>query len=88
MSNSLVPKKLEESTTHRHRFEINSESSDRVYVVSQRKSTGGWECGCRGWIRHRHCKHIATLQPLLEQIAAADGQEQVSEPKKALKAKA
>jgi hypothetical protein len=88
MGNSLVPKKLEETGTHKHRFEVNSESSDRVYVVSQRKSTGAWECGCRGWIRHRHCKHLATLQPLLEQIAAKENESQVAEPKKALKAKA
>lgn len=79
MSNSLVPKKLEETATHKHRFEINSASSDRMYVVSQRKSTGAWECGCRGWIRHRHCKHLDTLQPLLEAAAA---NEDVAEAKK------
>lgn len=60
---SLLP----DSKTHRHRMEIRSESSDRLYVVSQRISNGSmqWECGCMGWIRHRHCKHLDSMAPML-----------------------
>lgn len=41
---------------------VQSESSNRMYVVAQRKTTKGWGCSCRGWIRHRHCKHLAAMQ--------------------------
>lgn len=45
-----------------NRFEIGSDSSERVYVIAQRK--GGsreWACSCPGWIRHRRCKHLERL---------------------------
>ena len=50
-----------------NRFEIPSESSDRVYVVAQRDPYGGtatagqWACSCPGWKRHRYCKHLRVL---------------------------
>jgi hypothetical protein len=44
-----------------NRFEIHSETSDRVYVVAQHKTGRWWSCGCFGWIRFRRCKHLSAL---------------------------
>ena len=44
-----------------NRFEIRSESSDRVYVVSQHKTKRHWGCSCPGWRSRRTCKHLGTL---------------------------
>jgi hypothetical protein len=53
----------------RNRIQIRSETSSNLYVVAQRISDGTWGCSCRGWIRHRNCKHLAAMKPLLEQAA-------------------
>ena len=37
---------LEDNATHTNRFEIASETSDRIYTVAQNKSTGEWGCSC------------------------------------------
>lgn len=64
---------LLDNKSHTNRMEIHSESSDRVYIVAQRKTNGKchgqWECSCMGWIRHRHCKHLTTMWPSLQLIA-------------------
>src|SRR4051812_647157 len=44
-----------------NRMEIKSETSDRVYVVSQHAAKRSWGCSCPGWRRHRRCKHLARL---------------------------
>ncbi len=41
-----------------NRFEVKSESSDRVYIIAQSKSGRWWKCGCHGCIRHGSCKHL------------------------------
>jgi len=41
-----------------NRFEIRSESSNRVYIVAQNKKTGCWGCSCPGYLSHRRCKHL------------------------------
>lgn len=41
-----------------NRFEIRSESSNRIYIVAQHKETGEWGCSCPGYCRHRKCKHL------------------------------
>jgi hypothetical protein len=53
--------KLADNAQWTNRFEIRSESSNRVYVVSQNKAGRHWGCSCMGWIRYRHCKHLAAL---------------------------
>ncbi|HZY83671.1 MAG TPA: hypothetical protein VFE78_02465 [Gemmataceae bacterium] len=44
-----------------NRTEIRSESSDRVYVVSQHAMKRYLACSCPGWRAHRRCKHLAQL---------------------------
>jgi hypothetical protein len=56
---------LPDNKQYTNRFEINSETSDRVYTVAQRKSNGEWCCSCPGWIRHRHCKHLSAIEEVL-----------------------
>jgi hypothetical protein len=52
---------LPDNKLYTHRFEIHSSSSDSVYVIAQSKSGRWWSCGCFGWIRHKHCKHLEAL---------------------------
>lgn len=65
---------LPDNKTHTNRLEIRSESSNRVYVVAQRKTDGGhygeWECSCMGWIRYRRCKHLSAMLPSLKKLGA------------------
>ncbi len=44
-----------------NRFEIRSESSNRVYVVSQNIKRRHWGCSCPGWKIHRRCKHLDAI---------------------------
>lgn len=65
-------KALEDNSSHTNRFEIASESSNRLYVVAQNKSTGEWQCSCPGWIikkpgKERTCKHLQALMPMLQE---------------------
>ncbi len=55
---------------YRHRMHVKSETSSRLYVVSQRVSDGEWCCGCRGWISHRRCKHLQAMLPALRRLGA------------------
>ena len=51
-----------------NRFEVRSESSDRVYVIAQHKTGRHWGCSCPGWKRHRKCKHLTAVGlPSLEE---------------------
>jgi len=54
-----------ETKTHEFRMHVRSASSNSLYVVSRRKSSGNWECSCMGWIRHRNCKHLTAMVPAL-----------------------
>ena len=53
--------KLPDNNQWTNRFEIHSETSNRVYVVSQNKKGRHWGCSCMGWIRFKHCKHLRAL---------------------------
>lgn len=61
---------LPDNKTHKNRIEIASETSNRIYIVAQRKTEGKnhgqWECSCMGWIRYRHCKHLDAMIPTLK----------------------
>ncbi len=53
--------KLPDNDRYTNRFEIHSESSDRVYIVAQDKKKKFWACSCMGWIRYRKCKHLDAM---------------------------
>lgn len=44
-----------------NRFEIRSESSNRVYIIAQHIEKQHWGCSCPGWKIHRKCKHLAAI---------------------------
>lgn len=58
-----VPKsdRLPDSDQWVNRFEIRSESSDRVYVVAQNKTKRHWACSCPAWRTRRACKHLRSM---------------------------
>jgi hypothetical protein len=79
---------LEDNSSHTNRFEISSESSNRIYIVAQAKSTGEWQCSCPGWCikragKERNCKHLKALLPILLE---AESVEPKKLAKKAVKA--
>ena len=41
-----------------NRFEVRSETSNRVYTIAQHKTKKHWGCSCPGWKAHRKCKHL------------------------------
>ena len=45
----------------RYRFNIPSETTDRLYKVAQHKEKKYWGCSCPGWKKHRHCKHLRNI---------------------------
>jgi hypothetical protein len=67
--NEVSAKLLPDTATHKHRIEIRSETSNKIYIVSKRNTNvKQWECSCKGWIFHRHCKHINAMSGVLKQI--------------------
>jgi hypothetical protein len=58
---------LPDNAQWQNRFEIESQTSDKLYTIAQRKSSGEWACSCFGWIRFRKCKHLTAIMPLIEQ---------------------
>jgi hypothetical protein len=44
-----------------NRFEIRSETSNRIYVIAQHKKKKHWACSCPGWKRYRKCKHLDSI---------------------------
>lgn len=57
-----------------NRIQIPSETSTRLYVVSQNTKQGNrFECSCPAWRTRRRCKHLDTMKPLLERMAMENG---------------
>ena len=45
-----------------NRFEIHSQTSNRVYIVAQNKSKRHWACSCPSWRVRRYCKHLDCMR--------------------------
>jgi len=58
---SIPAPTLPDTAAYVNRFEIKSETSDRVYIVAQSKTGRWWSCSCHGWLRHKKCKHLTAL---------------------------
>lgn len=43
------------------RFEIRSETSNRIYTIAQHRTRKHWGCSCPGWKRYRTCKHLEAI---------------------------
>lgn len=43
------------------RFEVHSETSNRVYIIAQNKKKRHWGCSCMGYRRFRKCKHLQSI---------------------------
>ena len=43
------------------RFNIESQSSNRLYTIAQNKKKRYWACSCPGWKRYRQCKHLQAV---------------------------
>ena len=52
---------LPDNDQWQHRFEIKSETSDRIYIVSQNKKKRHWACSCMAYKRYRYCKHLQQI---------------------------
>lgn len=52
---------LPDNSQWENRFEIQSETSNRVYVIAQHKTLRHWGCSCPAWITRGYCKHLSAL---------------------------
>lgn len=80
VANDLETDLLPDNAVWTNRVHIRSQTSNNLYVVAQRKTDGVWGCGCRGWIRHRNCKHLTAMMPVL--LAAKKTVAAIPAPKK------
>jgi len=48
---------------------VNSQTSDNVYVVAQKRSDASWGCSCWAWRRNRQCKHLRDILQRLSRLA-------------------
>lgn len=44
-----------------NRFEIRSETSDRIYVIAQNIKKRHWGCSCPAYRTRRSCKHLRAI---------------------------
>lgn len=66
----FVPRELTlpDNSQWTNRFYIKSETSGSLYTVAQNINNRHWACNCPGWIRHRKCKHLQSMNlPCFEQ---------------------
>lgn len=44
-------------------------STGNQYIVAQNKKNKNWSCGCLGFRRHRHCKHLSAMGETLKLLS-------------------
>lgn len=54
-------KKTKAKKGYANRYEVTSERSGNVYVVSRTEKNGIWRCNCLGYMRHRMCRHVISV---------------------------
>lgn len=67
---------LDDTVTHKNRFDIPSTDGSKTYRVAQAQKTDQWQCSCPSWIyqkgitviERRPCKHLRAMGDLLLQI--------------------
>ncbi len=52
---------LHDNDQWQNRFQIHSETSNRVYVVAQHKQKRHWGCSCPAYRTRRRCKHLQEI---------------------------
>lgn len=58
----LQQEKLPDNACWENRFEIKSETSNRIYIIAQSKTGRYWGCSCPAWKIYKKCKHLNNLQ--------------------------
>jgi hypothetical protein len=61
---------LDDNAQWTNRFQIKSQSSDRLYIIAQPREGSVWGCSCPGWRHHRRCKHVTDVLRRLTDLAA------------------
>lgn len=59
-----------DTDTHINRLDVRSETSTRLYRISQTRRNGIWLCECLGFRNHRRCKHLEAVVPVIEATLA------------------
>jgi SWIM zinc finger len=62
---------LGDTDRYKHRVQIRSESSDRLYTVSWDTAVSKWKCGCPSGISRGCCKHLDAMIPALDRAYRA-----------------
>lgn len=52
---------LPDNDQWQNRFEIKSETSNRIYIIAQNKAKKFIGCSCPAWRTRRSCKHLKAL---------------------------
>lgn len=52
---------MKEDNQWQFKFQVKSQSSDKMYTISQHKEQKHWACSCKGWTTRRYCKHLDAL---------------------------
>jgi hypothetical protein len=72
---------LPDTPDWRHRFQIKSGTSARMYMIGRHRGAAVWVCSCMGFRSGRRCKHIQSVWHVLvaadefDGIAAAAGRD-------------